>query len=153
MSTNLTLLIAGGRIVCRRCQAMSKRTGKQCGAPAHRNSKTSKCKWHGGLSSGPKTEQGRKRCAEAKTIHGRETREIRTERSRKSAELHQLVDFGNASGLFSGKVALRGRPPRVVGVDIDSINLEKAEQTGVAHRGLRPDDALASAWTRFDKLR
>lgn len=70
------------------------------------------CRTHGGKSTGPKTEQGRKRCAEAKTIHGNETRSKRAERSRKSAELHQLVDLGNAIGLFSGKAALRGRPPK-----------------------------------------
>ena len=34
-----------------------------------------------------KTEVGRQRCAEAKTIHGRETREARTERSLASARL------------------------------------------------------------------
>ena len=113
-----TLITAGGKIVCRRCQAMSKRTGKQCDAPADRLSKTSKCKWHGGRSKGPKTEQGRQRCAEAKTIHGNETRAKRAERSRKSAELHQLVDLGNAIELFNCKVVLRGRkvfktPPRL----------------------------------------
>jgi hypothetical protein len=69
------------------------------------------CRAHGGLSTGAKTKEGLQRCAEAKTIHGRETREIRAERSRKSAELHQLVNLGNAIGLFSGKAALRGRPP------------------------------------------
>ena len=58
------------------------------------------------------SEQGRQRCAEAKIVHGRETQEIRAERSRKSAELHELVDLDNAVGLFNKKVALRGRPPK-----------------------------------------
>jgi hypothetical protein len=44
-------------------------------------------------------------------VHGNETRAKRAERSRKSAELHQLVDLGNAIGMFNGKVALRGRRP------------------------------------------
>ena len=113
MSTNLTMSIFNGSATCCRCVALSKRTGVQCGAAADRHSKTSKCKWHGGRSTGPKTEQGRQRCAEAKTIHGNETRAKRAERSRKSAELHQLVDLGNAIGLFNGKVALRGRPPKL----------------------------------------
>jgi hypothetical protein len=64
------------------------------------------------LSTGPKTEQGRKRCAEAKTIHGNDTRAKRAEHSRKSAELHQLVNLGNAIGLFEGVVKLRGRRPK-----------------------------------------
>ena len=110
MSTNLTLLIAGGWIKCRQCKARSKRTGLQCKAPAMKGKLV--CRTHGGLSKGPKTEQGRKRCTEAKTIHARETREIRAERSRKSAELHELVNLGNAVGLFEPKAALRGRPPK-----------------------------------------
>jgi hypothetical protein len=110
MSTNLTLLIAGGRIECRQCKARSKRTGLQCKAPAMKGKLV--CRTHGGKSTGPKTEQGRKRCAEAKTVHGKETRAKRAERSRKSAELHELVNLGNLIGLFHGKAALRGRPPK-----------------------------------------
>ncbi len=110
MSTNLTLVTAGGRIKCRQCKARSKRTGVQCKAPALIGKLV--CRNHGGLSTGPTTAQGRKRCAKAKTTHGNETRAKRAERSRKSAELHELVNFGNAVGLFNGKVALRGRKPR-----------------------------------------
>jgi hypothetical protein len=70
------------------------------------------CRTHGGLSTGPRTAEGRKRCAEAKTVHGNETRAKRDERSRKSAEFHQLIALGKKHALFSGKVALRGRPPK-----------------------------------------
>ena len=110
MSTNLTLVTAGGRIKCRQCKARSKRTGAQCKAPAVIGKLV--CRNHGGLSTGPRTEEGRKRCAEAKTIHSNETRAKRAERGRKSAELHWLVDLGNSIGLFLGKAALRGRPPK-----------------------------------------
>ena len=110
MSTNLTLLTAGGRIRCRQCKARSKRTKVQCQAPAVKGKLV--CQSHGGLSTGPKTEQGRKRCAEAKTVHGGETREIRAERGRKFAELHRLVDLGNAVGLFEPKATMRGRKPK-----------------------------------------
>ncbi|MEY3561902.1 MAG: hypothetical protein RL068_1054 [Actinomycetota bacterium] len=110
MSRNLAMLTAGGRITCRQCQAMSKRTRLQCKAPAIKGKNV--CRTHGGLSTGPKTAEGRQRCAEAKTVHGEETRAKRAERSRKSAELHELVDLGNAIGLFNGKAALRGRPPK-----------------------------------------
>jgi hypothetical protein len=101
---------AGGRIVCKQCQAKSKRSQLQCKAPALKGKNV--CRAHGGLSTGPKTEQGRQRCAEAKTVHGDETRAKRAERSRKSAELHRLVDLGNAIGLFNGRAALRGRRPK-----------------------------------------
>ena len=100
----------GGKITCQQCSARSRRTGVQCKAPALIGKLV--CRNHGGLSTGPKTGQGRKRCAEAKTIHGNEARAKRAERSQKSAELHRLVDLGNSIGVFSGKAALRGRPPK-----------------------------------------
>lgn len=85
--TNLQeyLSTAGGRIRCPRCQATSKRTKQQCGSPAIRGKRV--CRIHGGKSAGPKSEAGKERCAEAKTIHGRETRAIRAKRKQKLAEL------------------------------------------------------------------
>jgi hypothetical protein len=80
-----TLITLGGRVICKRCQAMSKRTKLQCAAPTLKDKQI--CKTHGGRSTSPKTEAGRQRCAEAKTIHGRETREARNERSLGSARL------------------------------------------------------------------
>ena len=70
-----TLTTAGGRIVCRRCNAVSKRTRLQCGGPAMKGK--TKCRTHGGLSTGPRTNQGKLRCAQAKTKHGNDTREDR----------------------------------------------------------------------------
>ena len=71
------------------------------------------CKYHGGLSTGPKTEAGRQRCAEAKTIHGRETRETRTERSLGSARLAVLEAVGFSIGLMSGGRTRGRRPDRM----------------------------------------
>ena len=90
----------GGRIECNQCQARSSRTKLQCRAPAIKGKRV--CKWHGGRSTGPKTEAGRQRCADAKTIHGRETREARTERSLSSARLAVLEAVGFSIGLMSG---------------------------------------------------
>ena len=45
------------------------------------------CMFHGGKSTGPAMLNGKKRCAEAKTIQGRETRVILTVRAKKLAEL------------------------------------------------------------------
>ena len=95
-----TLKTLGGRVTCQRCQAKSKRTKLQCAAPALKGKRV--CKWHGGRSTGPKTEAGRQRCADAKTIHGRETREARTERSLSSARLAVLEAVGFSIGLMSG---------------------------------------------------
>jgi len=71
-SIALTLTTAGGRIKCLRCNAMSKRTKLQCGGPAVKDK--TKCRFHGGLSTGPRTELGRQICAAAKTVHGKDSR-------------------------------------------------------------------------------
>lgn len=72
VNMELTLTTAGGMIVCRRCNAMSKRTKLQCGGPAMQGK--TKCKFHGGKSTGPVSELGRQICATAKTVHGKDTR-------------------------------------------------------------------------------
>ena len=50
------------------------------------------CRAHGAASTGPQTEQGRKRCAIAKTVHGYETRAAREYRAKKFRELQILFD-------------------------------------------------------------
>jgi hypothetical protein len=102
------LLTAGGRITCDRCQAMSKRTKQQCAAPASKGK--TKCRFHGGASTGPRTEQGRQRCAEAKTIHGFETREARTERALGMRRLRELEDLGHLLRILRG-ARTSGRKP------------------------------------------
>ena len=102
----------GGRVECNQCQARSSRTKLQCRAPAIKGKRV--CKWHGGRSTGPKTEAGRKRCAEAKTIHGSETREARNERSLASARLAVLEQAGHELG-FMGGTRTRGIKPHKMG--------------------------------------
>ena len=109
MSKQLKLLTAGGRISCDRCQAISKRTKQQCAAPASKGK--TKCRFHGGASTGPRTEQGRQRCAEAKTIYGFETREARTERALGMRRLRELEDLGHLLGILRG-ARISGRKPR-----------------------------------------
>jgi hypothetical protein len=102
----------GGRVECNQCQARSSRTKLQCRAPAIKGKQV--CKWHGGRSTGPKTEAGRQRCAIAKTIHGRETREVRTERSLASARLAVLEAVGHKLGFMDG-TRTRGIKPNRMG--------------------------------------
>ena len=75
----------GKDILACRCQAVSKRSSRQC----RKASMTGKqvCRIHGGLSAGPQTEQGRKRCVQAKFVHGWETRELRNKRAEKFKEM------------------------------------------------------------------
>ena len=74
-----------------RCQAQSKRSKQQCRKAAIRGKQV--CRVHGGASTGPRTEQGRKRCAAAKTAHGWETRELRKKRAEKFREMKAWVKF------------------------------------------------------------
>lgn len=99
-------LTAGGRIWCQQCAAKSKRTGLQCKAPAI--SGKNKCRFHGGKSTGPKTPEGRQRCAQARTTHGRETTAMRMERSLASARLALLEEIGHRLNMMTGP-RTRGR--------------------------------------------
>lgn len=102
----------GGRVTCERCQALSKRTGLQCKAPAI--SGKSKCRFHGGMSTGPKTPEGRQRCAQARTTHGQQTTSMRIERSLASARLATLEEIGHGIKMMSGP-RTRGRKPDRMG--------------------------------------
>jgi hypothetical protein len=57
LSNEDVMLLAGGRIRCRRCSARSKRTKLRCSAPATKVKRV--CSTHGGKSIGPLTEQGK----------------------------------------------------------------------------------------------
>ncbi len=91
------MLTAGGKILCPRCQAHSKRTKLQCGKPALKGKRV--CQFHGGRSTGPKTKEGRLRIGHSKTKHGNETRQARAERSARSAELASLEDMMYLTGM------------------------------------------------------
>ena len=83
--------LIGGRIRAPRCQALSKRSQMQCKKAALTGKRV--CMFHGGKSTGPVTEDGRKRCAIAKTVHGYETRAARDYRAEKFRELKILFDY------------------------------------------------------------
>lgn len=108
MSTITTL---GGRIQCNQCQAKSKRSQQQCRGPAVRTMNF--CRMHSGKGSGPKTKEGRQRCAEAKTIHGFDTRKARTERSLGAARLAVLEAVGHQLGFMSGARTRGPKPTRM----------------------------------------
>ena len=86
-----TLITAGGRIKCRRCAGISSRTKKQCRHPALKTSKASRCKWHAGASTGPRTKEGIEAVRKANTTFGSFTKEAMAERKRKVAEIKILA--------------------------------------------------------------
>ena len=92
------ILTAGGRIRCLQCNAISKRTGVQCRAAALRGK--TKCASHGGRSTGPKTAEGKARLAAAQLVHGRETRQVRIDRSMGLKRLAELELEARRMGLL-----------------------------------------------------
>lgn len=56
----------------KRCGAKT-RAGHPCGQFAMKNGR---CRLHGGLSTGPKTAEGKARISAARRKHGRQTREV-----------------------------------------------------------------------------
>lgn len=85
------LVTAGGKIKCRRCVGISSRTKKQCRHPALKTSKSSRCKWHAGAATGPRTKKGIEAIRKANTTFGGFTKEAIAERKRKFAELKMLA--------------------------------------------------------------
>ena len=106
----LSLLTAGGKISCLRCTAKSTRTQLQCGRPALKASKTQKCQFHGGRSTGPKTNEGRSRIAQANLKHGRHTKSAQKKHSQVLSRLRQLEDIMYLYGMTNAPKT-RGRKP------------------------------------------
>jgi hypothetical protein len=86
------LSTAGGKIICRRCTAKSKRSGEQCKKPALKTSRTQKCEFHGGRSTGPKTEAGKARQRAAVTTSSNYTEAAIKDKRRSALKLAALED-------------------------------------------------------------
>ena len=105
-----TLKTAGGKIICRRCTAKSKRSGEQCRKPALKTSRTQKCQFHGGRSAGPKTEAGKARQKASVTKSGNYTKESSEDRASSMRMLHGLEDAMYVLEMTSAP-RTRGRKP------------------------------------------
>ena len=120
MSKNITMTTAGGRIRCMQCQAFAKSTRQQCRRPASSGKRV--CKLHGGKSTGPRTPEGRQRCAEARLLHGQETTSMRKDRRLASARLAVLELIGHTLGFMHGPRTRGSKPTRM-----DEVELELQE--------------------------
>ena len=70
-----------------RCGAQTSR-GTPCQRPASK--RNGRCSLHGGRSTGPKTEDGLARLTEARTKHGKFTKEKRAEAKRRAEQGRQM---------------------------------------------------------------
>ena len=103
------LQTAGGKIICLRCQARSKRTKLQCGKPALKDKRV--CQFHGGRSTGPKTEAGKARQKASVTKSGNYTKESSEARASSMRMLHGLEDAMYILKM-TGAPRNRGRKPQ-----------------------------------------
>jgi hypothetical protein len=127
------LVTCAGKINCIRCQGTSRRTKLQCGNPALKTSKTNKCKFHGGASTGPKTAEGRQRISASLLVHGHETNKIRAERQLKTLELRQLEDILVLTGSIKRKAGAKPsgyRQIKTMAEAYDYINIRENLATG-----------------------
>lgn len=77
----------------RLCGARSKQNDhRPCRQPAIKNK--ARCRMHGGLSTGPKTPEGKRRSAEANLKHGRYTNQAVLERSQMRMMMKWRKDLG-----------------------------------------------------------
>jgi len=102
------LVTAGSKITCRRCTAMSKRTGEQCKKPALRGKAV--CDFHGGRSTGPKTEAGKARQRAAVLKTGDYTNEAIEDKARSVRVLAGLEDAMYVLNMTT-LPRMRGRKP------------------------------------------
>ena len=100
------ILLAGGRITCLRCTARTKHSKDQCRKPAMQGK--TKCRTHGGASTGPKTRAGKDAIRRAHFKHGEQTLEAKAARSAKDAEMQALEDIMHVMNMTSAK-RTRGR--------------------------------------------
>ena len=108
ISLEYHLLTAGGKILCRRCRAVSGCTKQQCGRPALKEKNV--CQFHGGRSTGPKSEHSKERLRTLNLKRGDYTKEKRLASEKQALTLRYLEDIGIHIGLFPSKT--RGRKPR-----------------------------------------
>ena len=104
-----TLETAGGKINCRRCQATSKRTKLQCRRPALKGKGA--CDFHGGRSTGPKTDAGKARQRAAVTTSSRYTKDAMANKARGVRVLAGLEDAMYELGMTDAP-RTRGRKPK-----------------------------------------
>ena len=100
------IVLASGRIKCLRCTARAKHSKDQCRNPAMQGK--TKCRTHGGASTGPKTKAGKDAIRQAHFKHGEQTLEAKAARSAKDAEMQSLEDIMHVMNMTSAK-RTRGR--------------------------------------------
>lgn len=104
------LRTAGGKITCQRCQSASKRTKSQCGRPASKGKFV--CNFHGGKSTGPKTEAGKER---SRIAHIKNSNFTQESSQLRNCALLELAHIENIIHTLKMTSASRSKGPRPKG--------------------------------------
>jgi len=123
---------SGDFLAAPRCGACS-RAGATCRQPAMANGR---CRFHGGFSTGPRTAEGRARCARARRTHGGYSREI--VELRRAARAHSR----RVRALLALMPTRRGRRPAGHGV------LPSKTASGIGAGSARPLSSTSSTTAR-----
>ena len=125
------------------------RTGEPCRAPAMRNKygKYTRCRKHGGASTGPKTTQGREKCSKARIKHGRYSKQAKEKNNLSNLNLgmEKLMkqqkevmgklnkDIGG-KGMIGTKVYFTWKGERFIGIIVDKVRFVDNEEKYVIKR-------------------
>ncbi len=132
---------SGDYLAAPRCGART-RAGRPCRQPAMANGR---CRLHGGRSTGPRTESGRRRSAEARLVHGCRTAEMIALRSAAARSARRLAAL-TRTARPAGHGVLRSVSPRPLErrIDREVTNSTKTRISvrPAADRGRRNEPAL-----------
>jgi hypothetical protein len=102
----------GDFLAAPRCGART-RAGCSCRQPAMKNGR---CRMHGGLSTGPRTPEGRERCRRARLTHGGYSARVRALRTAARAHGRRVRALAALMrGRSAGHGVLRSKSPSTVG--------------------------------------
>jgi hypothetical protein len=123
----------GDFLAARRCGART-RAGCSCRQPAMKNGR---CRMHGGLSTGPRTPEGRERCRRARLTHGGYSARVRALRTAARAHQHRVRAL---AALMRGRSAGHGVHRSISAKSVLGPSGLKINHRG--HRGHREASAL-----------
>jgi hypothetical protein len=126
----------GDFLAAPRCGART-RAGCSCRQPAMRNGR---CRMHGGLSTGPRTAEGRERCRRARLTHGGYSARVRALRAAARAHSRRVRSL---AALMRGRSAGHGVLPSILAKSVLVPAGLKINHRG--HRDHRDASTLARA--------
>ena len=128
---------SGDFLASPRCGART-RCGGSCRQPAMANGR---CRMHGGLSTGPRTAEGRERCRRARLTHGGYSAHVRNLRAAARAHGRRVRAL---VALIRGRSAGHGVLPSISALSVSASSASKVNHSGRTDRRVESDPARAA---------